>query len=35
VVVICGFPVGAMRKPNMALLHTYGSNQTMLPSGSR
>lgn len=35
VVVICGFPVGAMRKPNMALLHTFGSNQTMLPSKPR
>jgi pyruvate kinase len=35
VVVICGFPVGAMRKPNMALLHTFGSNQTMLPPRSR
>ncbi|HEY5983416.1 MAG TPA: pyruvate kinase [Anaerolineales bacterium] len=30
VVVICGFPVGAMRPPNMALLHTVGSNQTMI-----
>ena len=25
VVVICGFPVGAMGAPNMALLHTVGS----------
>jgi pyruvate kinase len=24
VVVVCGFPVGAMRPPNMALLHTVG-----------
>jgi pyruvate kinase len=31
VVVVCGFPVGAQRPPNMALLHTVGSNQTMLP----
>jgi pyruvate kinase len=30
VVVICGFPVGAMRLPNMALLHTVGSNQTVI-----
>ncbi len=29
VVLICGFPVGAMRPPNMALLHTVGSNQTI------
>jgi pyruvate kinase len=28
VVLICGFPVGARRPPNMALLHTVGSNQT-------
>jgi hypothetical protein len=27
VVVVCGFPVGAMRSPNMALLHTVGSKQ--------
>ncbi len=26
VVVICGFPVGALRPPNMALLHTVGEN---------
>ena len=26
VVVVCGFPVGAMRPPNMALLHTVGEN---------
>ncbi len=25
VVLICGFPVGAMRQPNMALLHTVGN----------
>jgi pyruvate kinase len=24
VVLVCGFPVGAMRPPNMALLHTVG-----------
>ena len=24
VVVVCGFPVGAMRPPNIALLHTVG-----------
>jgi pyruvate kinase len=24
VVLVCGFPVGAMRPPNMALLHTMG-----------
>jgi pyruvate kinase len=24
VVIICGFPVGALRNPNMALLHTIG-----------
>jgi pyruvate kinase len=29
VVVVCGYPVGAMRSPNMALLHTVGSDQTM------
>lgn len=28
VVLICGFPVGSMRQPNMALLHTVGSRQT-------
>jgi pyruvate kinase len=26
VVLICGFPVGALRPPNMALLHTVGGN---------
>jgi len=30
VVLICGFPVGAQRPPNMALLHTVGSNQTLM-----
>jgi pyruvate kinase len=24
VVLVCGFPVGAVRPPNMALLHTVG-----------
>jgi pyruvate kinase len=24
VVMVCGFPVGAVRPPNMALLHTVG-----------
>jgi len=24
VVLVCGFPVGALRPPNMALLHTVG-----------
>jgi hypothetical protein len=24
VVLVCGFPVGAIRPPNMALLHTVG-----------
>jgi pyruvate kinase len=26
VVLVCGFPVGAIRQPNMALLHTVGEN---------
>jgi hypothetical protein len=26
VVLICGYPVGAQRPPNMALLHTVGSD---------
>lgn len=26
VVIVCGFPVGAVRPPNMALLHTVGEN---------
>lgn len=30
VVLVCGYPVGAQRPPNMALLHTVGSNQTMI-----
>ena len=30
VVLVCGFPVGSMRQPNMALLHTVGSNETIL-----
>ena len=30
VVLICGYPVGALRPPNMALLHTVGSNQTLI-----
>jgi pyruvate kinase len=29
VVLICGFPVGAMRAPNLALLHTVGSDTTV------
>jgi pyruvate kinase len=29
VVLVCGFPVGAMRPPNMALLHTVGGDFTM------
>jgi pyruvate kinase len=29
VVLICGFPVGAMRSPNMAVLHTVGGDQTV------
>ncbi len=29
VVLVCGFPVGAMRPPNMALLHTVGSDATI------
>jgi hypothetical protein len=27
VVVVCGFPVGAIRPPNMALLHTVGEER--------
>jgi pyruvate kinase len=30
VVLICGYPVGAQRPPNMALLHTVGSPPTVL-----
>ncbi len=29
VVMVCGFPVGALRSPNMALLHTIGSDQAV------
>jgi pyruvate kinase len=29
VVLICGYPVGAQRPPNMALLHTVGSDATV------
>jgi pyruvate kinase len=29
VVLVCGFPVGAVRPPNMALLHTVGSDVTV------
>jgi pyruvate kinase len=29
VVLVCGFPVGARRPPNMALLHTVGSEATV------
>jgi pyruvate kinase len=29
VVLVCGFPVGAMRTPNMALLHNVGSNASL------
>jgi pyruvate kinase len=29
VVLVCGFPVGAMRPPNIALLHTVGSDVSM------
>jgi hypothetical protein len=25
-VLVCGFPVGAIRPPNMALLHTVGQH---------
>ncbi len=32
VVLVCGFPVGTIRTPNMALLHTVGSDRTaMIP----
>jgi pyruvate kinase len=30
VVLVCGYPVGAMRAPNMALLHTVGSDRTVV-----
>jgi pyruvate kinase len=29
VVLVCGYPVGAKRAPNMALLHTVGSDATV------
>ncbi|MCZ2121663.1 MAG: pyruvate kinase [Anaerolineales bacterium] len=29
IVLVCGYPVGAMRTPNMALLHTVGSEATV------
>jgi hypothetical protein len=29
VVLICGYPVGAQLPPNLALLHTVGSNATV------
>jgi hypothetical protein len=29
VVLICGYPVGAQRPPNMALLHTVGSDASV------
>jgi pyruvate kinase len=29
VVLVCGYPVGAVRPPNMALLHTVGSDRTI------
>ena len=32
VVLICGYPVGAMCAPNMALLHTVGSDATVNPA---
>jgi pyruvate kinase len=32
VVLICGFPVGAMRAPNMALLHTVGGDAVVNPT---
>jgi pyruvate kinase len=28
VVLVCGYPIGAMRSPNMALLHTIGGDQS-------
>ena len=30
VVLVCGYPVGAMRAPNMALLHTVGSDANVM-----
>jgi pyruvate kinase len=32
VVLVCGFPVGAIRPPNMALLHTVGESVNVRPS---
>ncbi|HNK64623.1 MAG TPA: pyruvate kinase alpha/beta domain-containing protein, partial [Anaerolineales bacterium] len=29
VVLVCGYPIGEMRPPNMALLHTVGSNASV------
>ncbi len=29
VVLVCGYPVGGQRPPNMALLHTVGSDATV------
>ena len=34
VVVVCGFPVGAVRPPNMALLHTVGEKSLQEPTSS-
>ena len=34
VVVVCGFPVGAMGPPNMALLHTVGGDRMAQPPAS-
>jgi pyruvate kinase len=31
VVLVCGFPVGALRTPNMALLHTVGEDGNLMP----
>jgi hypothetical protein len=33
VVLICGYPVGAQRPPNMALLHTVSSDATVNLAG--
>lgn len=32
VVLVCGFPVGAIRPPNMALLHTVGERRNSFTS---
>jgi hypothetical protein len=29
VVLVCGYPIGDQRQPNMALLHTIGSDPTV------